>query len=104
MEKSGDVTMDGSGSTKDMLKTVVNERRSVGRRKVVESALLFFGGRRGMVTCGVRDLSGVGAGIRLQNVNVLPSDFELTFDNFSTSRKCRLVWRQGDFTGVIFRT
>jgi hypothetical protein len=37
-------------------------------------------------------------------VNVLPADFELTFDNLSTSRKCSLVWRQGDFTGVIFRT
>jgi hypothetical protein len=104
MEKSGDVTMDGIESTKDTLKAAANERRSVGRRKVVETALLFFGGRRGIITCGVRDLSRVGAGIRLQNVNVLPADFELTFDNFTTVRKCRLVWRQGDFTGVTFRT
>lgn len=104
MEKCGDVTMDGIGSTKGTLKTVLIERRSVSRRKVVKTALLFFGGRRGISTCGVRDLSRMGAGIRLQDVNVLPADFELTFNNFNTIRKCRLVWRQGDFTGVIFRS
>ena len=72
MEKSGDVTMDGSGFTKDTVKTVANERRSVGRRKVAETAWLFFG-ERGMIACGARDLSRMGAGIRLQNVNVLPA-------------------------------
>jgi hypothetical protein len=98
IEEFGDVPTGGIGSTKGTLKTAVNERRSVGRKKVVETALLFFGRR--MITCGVRDLSRMGAGMRLQDVNVLPADFELTFNNFTTIRKCRLVWRQGDFTGV----
>jgi hypothetical protein len=90
------------GPTKDLLSITVNERRSVGRTKIAKSALLFFGAQRGVSTCGVRDVTNIGAGIRLHGINVLPADFELTFDNFHTIRKCRLVWRQGDFTGVAF--
>ncbi len=80
-----------------------SERRSVGRTKIAKSALLFFGSRRGVFGCSLRDVTNIGAGIRLDNINVLPPDFELSFDNFRTIRKCRLVWRQGDFTGVAFR-
>ena len=34
-------------------------------------------------------------------LSVLPTSFDLTFDNFRT-RKCRLIWRRGDFLGVAF--
>ncbi len=80
-----------------------SERRSVGRTKVAKSASLFFGPQRGVFGCSIRDVTNIGAGIRLHNINVLPPDFELSFDNFHTIRKCRLVWRQGDFTGVAFQ-
>ena len=35
-------------------------------------------------------------------MNVLPLDFDLSFDNFRTLRKCKMVWREGDFVGVQF--
>jgi len=35
-------------------------------------------------------------------LNVLPPNFELSFDNFRTVRKCRLIWRRGDFIGIAF--
>jgi hypothetical protein len=57
-----------------------SERRSVGRTKIAKSALLFIGARRGVFGCSLRD-----------NINVLPPDFEPSFDNFRTIRKCRLV-------------
>jgi hypothetical protein len=94
------------GSTKSLLSIRMNtqsERRSVGRTRIAKSALLFFGSQRGVFGCSIRDVTNIGAGIRLHNINVLPPEFELSFDNFHTIRKCRLVWRQGDFTGVAFQ-
>lgn len=79
-----------------------NERRSIGRTKIGKTALLFLSSERGVFSCGVRDVTNIGAGIRLDEVHFLPPDFELSFDNFLTVRKCRLVWRQGDFIGVVF--
>ena len=50
----------------------------------------------------VRDVTNAGAQIRLNGLNVLPPNFELSFDNFRTVRKCRLIWRRGDFIGIAF--
>jgi hypothetical protein len=34
----------------------------------------------------------------------VPSEFDISFDNFRTMRHCRLIWRDGDFVGVAFET
>jgi hypothetical protein len=39
----------------------------------------------------------------LRDINILPPDFELTFDSFRTIRRCRVIWRQGDVVGVAFQ-
>jgi hypothetical protein len=78
------------------------ERRSRVRTKIAKSALLFFSGQVGVRACVVRDITHVGAGLRIQDLPALPLNFELTFDNFRTPRKCRLVWRDADFIGVAF--
>ena len=78
------------------------ERRSIGRTKLAKSALLFFIGQTSVRSCGVTDITNVGAGIRTQDLPVLPLSFELSFDNFRTARKCRLIWWDGDFVGVAF--
>ena len=70
------------------------ERRSIGRTKIAKSALLFF--------IGQSRVTNVGAGIRTQDLPALPLNFELSFDNFRNVRKCRLIWRDGDFVGVAF--
>jgi hypothetical protein len=79
------------------------ERRSITRTTIAKDALLFFDPQRGVLTCRVQDVTNVGAGIELRTVNLLPLDFELSFDNFHTIRECRLIWRQGDFVGVAFQ-
>jgi hypothetical protein len=48
--------------------------------------------------------TNVGAGIRAQDLKILPLSFALSFDNFRTVRMCRLIWRQGDFLGVAFES
>jgi hypothetical protein len=80
------------------------ERRSIGRAKIAKSALLFFVGRIGVRSCGVTDITNVGAGIRTQDLPALPLNFELSFDNFRTVRECRLIWRDGDFVGAAFES
>jgi len=56
------------------------------------------------LSCGVCDVTNVGAGLRLEGLNVYPLNFELSFDNFHTIRKCRVAWRQGGFIGVAFES
>jgi hypothetical protein len=78
------------------------DRRAVGRAGIEKGALLFFKGQTGARGCNVIDISNCGAKLRTHNLSVLPNIFELTFDNFSTIRWCRLIWRNGDFLGVAF--
>jgi CspA family cold shock protein len=47
-------------------------------------------------------MTNIGAGIRIQDLPAVPLNFELSFDNFHTTRKCRLIWRDGDFIGAAF--
>ena len=82
--------------------TKLIERRSVGRTAASKGALLFFSTQRGVFACEVHDVTNLGARIKLSGLNVLPPNFELSFDNFRTVRKCRLIWRRGDLIGIAF--
>jgi hypothetical protein len=78
------------------------ERRSRGRSIINRDALLYFTGQPDVFSCCVHDATNHGAGIRLDGLNILPSEFGISFDRFRTMRKCRLVWREDDFVGVTF--
>lgn len=78
------------------------DRRSGGRSIIGRGALLFFDGQPGTRSCCIVDLSYRGARLRTHNLPILPIVFKLTFDNFTTVRKCRLVWRHGDLIGAAF--
>jgi hypothetical protein len=80
------------------------ERRSIGRTSISKGALLYLGGQVGVQSCTVVDVTNLGAGIRLGDVQLLPLTFELTFDNFRTARDCRLIWRDGNHLGVAFQS
>jgi hypothetical protein len=81
---------------------MMTERRSIARTKISKSASLFLGARRGVFGCEVRDITNVGAGLRFEGINIWPIDFELSFDNFRSARKCRVAWRNGYVAGVAF--
>jgi hypothetical protein len=80
------------------------ERRSCERSFCGKSALLFFSRGIGSRPCYVRDITDRGAGIRLEDLPLLPINFLLSFDRFENVRACRLTWREGDFAGVAFET
>jgi hypothetical protein len=97
--------MDGTGFTRSSLSLIMTaptDRRSIARTIIFKGALLFFSGQAGVHACTVKDATNVGAGIRLRDLVALPLDFELSLDNFRTVRKCRLMWRDGDSSGVAF--
>ena len=79
------------------------DRRAIARTTISKNALLFFDGERGVFACHVRDIAKGGAGIQLQDLNVLPLTFELTFDNFHNIRRCQIIWRRGNLVGVAFQ-
>lgn len=70
----------------------------------MRGALLFFSKKAGVQSCTVRDVTNSGAGIRAQNLQIMPLDFELSFDGFRTVRKRRLIWRQDESFGVAFES
>jgi hypothetical protein len=80
------------------------ERRSVGRTTISRDASLFFMGQESIHACCVRDATNHGAGIRLNDLTILPFNFAISFDNFRTMRHCRLIWRNGAFVGVAFES
>ncbi len=80
------------------------ERRSNTRTWIAKGASLFFSHQSGQQSCLVRDVTNVGAGIRTQDLPLLPLHFELSFDNFRSARKCRLIWREGDYIGIAFES
>jgi hypothetical protein len=80
----------------------MDDRRTNGRTRIAKAASLFFSGQTGERSCyvNVTDITDGGAGIKTRGLAVLPLTFDLSFDNLR--RKCRLVWRKGNFFGVAF--
>jgi hypothetical protein len=79
------------------------ERRRAKRKLVTETVLLSLPGRVTLQPCGVRDLTVFGVGLWLNEITLLPTEFELSFDAFRTAFHCHLVWRNGDRGGLEFR-
>jgi hypothetical protein len=67
------------------------------RTKIAKGALLFFSEKTGVHSCTVRDVTNRGAGIRAENLKIVPVNFALSFDNFPSVHMCRLIWLQGEF-------
>ena len=79
----------------------MQERRKIARTRVLKGAR-FLLDKSSVRDCVVRNLTNSGAGIEVANTIDLPNDLHLTFDGSRTSRRCRLVWRKLNKTGVEF--
>jgi hypothetical protein len=78
------------------------DRRSLGRTAISKGALLFLGEQSKVLPCSVQNITNVGARLRLDSLNGVPQAFELSFDKFRNTRKCRVVWLRDDCAGVAF--
>jgi PilZ domain len=79
------------------------ERRAAERKWIYRDALLSIPHLRSVYSCGMRDLSDRGVGLRLDGLPLLPTEFNLSLDGFRTTLGCRLIWRVDDFAGIAFR-
>jgi hypothetical protein len=79
------------------------ERRRARRKLVGETVLPSLQGQITLQHCSLRDLTALGAGLRLEGFALLPTEFGMSFDGFRTSFACRLVWRDQDRGGVEFQ-
>lgn len=80
----------------------MDDRRSDDRTRTSKPASILFGSQTSEHSCDVEvtDLGSSGAGIYKSGKAILPLTFDLSLDNLR--RKCRLVWRRGNFFGVTF--
>jgi len=80
----------------------MDDRRSVDRAKTSKAASIVFGGQTGERSCEVevKDIGSGGAGIYKSGLAILPLTFELSLNDLR--RRCRMVWRRGNFFGVTF--
>jgi hypothetical protein len=79
----------------------MNERRSIGRTRIAKTHCysLPTNGRALVRRYGHHNQR---RHIRTGDLAVLPLNFDLSLTIFRTIRRCRLVWRDGDFLGVAF--
>jgi hypothetical protein len=80
------------------------DKRALVRLSVYRNALLSIPGQICAQPCSVRDLTAKGASIRLNGIVLLPLEFGISFDGFRSCEPCRLVWRDGDFAGLLFQS
>lgn len=81
-----------------------DDRREFVRTMVYRSALLSIPGQITAQPCSMRDFTVKGVSIRLSGITLLPLEFQISFDEFRTCEACRLVWRDGDFAGLLFES
>jgi hypothetical protein len=79
----------------------MSERRRYPRIRVQKAAKVLVGSIS-VLDCMVRDLSGSGARLEIQDAADLPEAVDVTFDGGHTFRPCRLRWRSPTETGVEF--
>jgi two-component system cell cycle response regulator len=74
--------------------------RSHDRKATLIPARIAVDGRS--VECAVRDVSPGGARLRVSDAGVLPSEFQLIFQQTGECRRAKVRWRRGQYIGVAF--
>ena len=67
--------------------------QGMGSQAVVKIGEEFF-------SCSIKNMSLVGAGLRLNNAMELPDKFELRMGRIK--RNCSLIWQDNENAGVLF--
>ena len=80
----------------------MEERRLFPRQGVEKRARVLFHENKPPLDCILFDLTNQGAGLQLALNLTAPKWFELSFDNFRSSRYCCLAWQNGEKLGVYF--
>jgi len=80
----------------------MEDRRQLARNSVLKSAKIVYENQSSLIDCIVCNLTSNGACLRFATTMHAPESFELSFDNFRSTRICHVAWRQTDTLGVRF--
>jgi hypothetical protein len=80
----------------------MEERRKVPRDRTFQNGLIAFNNKTSTVDCFVRNCSGAGAKIVVDETQPLPNEFDFLIPARRESRHALLVWRQGKQAGLRF--
>jgi hypothetical protein len=78
------------------------ERRALERIEINQLAMLHLDRVCGVYPCMVMDFHDRGARLQSSTFHIVAFEFDLSFDGFKTTRKCHVVWREGNTCGVEF--
>ncbi len=79
----------------------MSERRKIARHRVLKAGTIAFN-RAGGISCMVRNLSGAGACLEVENPIGIPDDFTLLIEIDHVQRPCHVSWRKDRRIGVTF--
>jgi hypothetical protein len=78
------------------------ERRRNARARTLKSARIVFNHHRSVIDCTVRDLSPLGACLKVASAIGIPEEFDVIFDADHSIRPCRVIWHKETQLGVAF--
>ncbi|AKR54480.1 pilus assembly protein PilZ [Youhaiella tibetensis] len=79
----------------------MEERRRAQRHRTLKGGSIVFNEGRSAIDCTVRNLSEIGANLRVTSVVGIPDEFILQMSD-KTTRDCRVSWRKATELGVAF--
>jgi hypothetical protein len=80
----------------------MEERRRLTRHTVLKRARIMFGSQSSLIDCIVDNITSEGACLNFAATMPAAESFALSFDNFRSTRPCRVIWRETDKLGVCF--
>ena len=78
------------------------ERRAPECVEINQLAMLQVDGVRGVHPCLVLNFHDQGATLHSSTFHIVAFEFDLSFDGFKTTKRCHVVWRNGNTCGVEF--
>src|SRR4051812_39983548 len=79
------------------------DRRQRFRGRVYYGGAITFNERNSTMDCLVRNFSPFGAKVEFENTALLPDEIDFTIHRKSFSWLARVVWRQANEAGLVFR-
>ena len=69
---------------------------------MLKRAKIMFDDQSSLIDCIVCNITNEGACLNFATAMPAAESFMLSFDNFRSTRPCRVAWRQTDRLGVCF--
>lgn len=78
------------------------EARAAPRRRALKAGIIAFQGHFITYRCTVREISDTGARIRVDDVLLIPDNFDLLIELDAVEYSCNVVWRRQNDIGIRF--